>query len=62
MGNGSGGHKKILSTRDDTSMICLKSNHTSHILGPFWFQMFLIAIPMKDTQSDVCIEYLELIV
>ena len=39
-----------------------KQPRMPHILGPFWLQMFSIAAPIKDTNSDVYIEYLELTV
>lgn len=56
--------QKILSTGENSSgntfVVCLKTNHTATYSGAIWFQMFSIAATIRDTQSDVYIEYLEL--
>jgi len=34
-----------------------KQPHKPHIPGPFCFQMFMVAVPTRDTQTDAHVEY-----
>ena len=44
----SGWDKKILFTGDDTSVVCLKNNHTSHIFwGHFAFKCSRLLSPQE---------------
>lgn len=59
-----GGHRKYCLQGTTPLEIHLwsvcKPTTQPHILGPLWFQIFSTAATIRDTQSDVYIECLEL--